>query len=172
MGKVPLAEAKRFLRYEPDSGLFFWLAAQGRQAAGSVAGTIRDCGHRQIRVAGRIVRANRLAWAFMTGEWPPDDMKVDHENRDPSDDRWSNLRLASDADNTANQSIRSDNTVGYPGIYAHKNGRFYAYLFRNNKRHCLGGFPSLEAAIAARRAAEAEHFGAFAPNHGEPSKCL
>lgn len=163
-------EAMALLRYDPATGDFIWKVRQGRQPAGSVAGTRKD-GYVQIGLLGRVVRAQRLAWLFMTGNWPPAGMKVDHENRVRSDNRWSNLRLADDADNTANQSVRSDNTSGYPGIYAHRNGRFYAHLYRNNKRHSLGGFPSLEAAIAARRAAEAEHFGAFAPNHGGPSPC-
>lgn len=123
---------------------------------------------------GKLYRSNRLAWLFMTGEWPPSGMKVDHENRRPADDRWSNLRLATDAENSANQNIRPDNTSGYPGVgFLKRTGRWFSYIHytkpgvpKATKVH-LGCFATKADAIAARKAAETQYFGAFAPQHGE-----
>lgn len=158
---LPHKEALKILSYDPETGVLRWKVARGRQPAGALAGTPKD-GYLSVRVHGVIVRAHRLIWFLVTGEWPSSNMTIDHVNRDRSDNRWINLRLATIGENTANQSLRTDNTTGERGIYAHKNGRFYAHINHLKKRISLGGFDSFDDAVAVRRAAERQYFGDFA----------
>lgn len=159
-------EAMALLRYDPETGRFFWTQRQGRQAAGSMAGKAR-CGYVTVTVLGRSVQAHRLAWLFMTGRWPPKPMSVDHVNRCRSDNRWANLRLADPHQNTANQSRRSDNSSGTIGVAFHRQiGRWRAYLSVRGKQIALGCYATREEAVAARLAAETKHFGEFAPQQG------
>jgi hypothetical protein len=174
MGSDFLEEVRKVITYEPDTGHFYWLVRQGRQAAGARAGSRRLRGYRQIRINGKMVQAGRLAWLFMKGEWPPEGIKIDHWNRQTDDNRWSNLRLATDAQNSANASIRPDNTSGYPGIHWQARAKLWcAYIHQKSpdparkksvKLH-LGYFKTKAEAIAARKAAEQHYFGAFAPKH-------
>jgi hypothetical protein len=81
------------LRYEPDTGNFFWVErAKGRQMdkpAGSV-----QANYREIRVDGVAYQAQRLAWLYVHGEFPPNGQRIRFENLDPLDTRIDNLRLA------------------------------------------------------------------------------
>jgi hypothetical protein len=82
---------RRVLHYDPATGLFTWRERlSNRIAVGQVAGSRHRYGHIQIRVDGQIYKAQRLAWLYMTGEWP--DHCVRHDNHDEADNRWSNLR--------------------------------------------------------------------------------
>jgi hypothetical protein len=47
-------------------------------------------------------RANRVIYFLMTGEWPLAAMLIHHRNRDPSDNRWANLRLCTPSENNCN----------------------------------------------------------------------
>jgi len=61
--------------------------------------------------------AHRLAWLYMAGAWPSG--VIDHMNGDPSDNRWSNLRDVTQAENNANRrKVRTDAGEGhaYPGV--------------------------------------------------------
>src|SRR5215204_1497527 len=102
------AEALRnALQYDPETGLFHWLASRKgvpRHKSGP-AGTIRLCtggSRRGICINGHRFYAYRLAFLYMTGDWPEDE--IDHINRDSTDDRWVNLRSATSSQNRVNRA--------------------------------------------------------------------
>jgi hypothetical protein len=131
--------------------------------AGTIAGSHDRRGYLRIRVYGRIYRAGRLAWLLMTGCWPTD--QIGHKNRDPSDNRWGNLREASAQLNARNQSLSKRNTTGFVGVdRGKKNGTYRATIVINGRKIHLGIFPTLEEAVAARRAAN-QRYG-FSQGHG------
>lgn len=84
------------LRYEPDTGDWFWLKrTSSRSKPGDRTGNIstnwkNGISRRYVRFNGKLHLSSRLAWFYMTGEWPK--QTIDHLNRDALDDRWSNLR--------------------------------------------------------------------------------
>lgn len=103
---------------------------------------------------------HRLAWLYMTGEWPTDE--IDHRDRDPSNNRWSNLREATHKQNLSNQGIHSNNRLGIRGVEKHGK-RFRAYLGVEGKKVILGWFDTAEEAGAARDAAGRDMRGEFYP---------
>ena len=62
---------RKLLKYVPATGVFRWRVHKGSQPHRSVAGSIHPPkGYREICIDGKIYRANRLAWIYMTGKWP------------------------------------------------------------------------------------------------------
>jgi len=62
--------------------------------------------------------AHRLAWLYMTGEWP--EKHIDHINGEATDNRFVNLRDVAHEENSKNLKIRYDNTSGFTGVNLHK----------------------------------------------------
>lgn len=94
----------------------------------------------------------------------PDDLVVDHINHNPLDNRKENLRICTQEQNMCNQSIRKDNKSGCPGVYyVERKSKWVAQIRINKKTKHLGYFNTIEEAIEARRQAEIEYFGEFAP---------
>ncbi|MBX3579886.1 MAG: HNH endonuclease [Rhizobiaceae bacterium] len=152
---------RELLSYDPTTGVFVWRVRRGPIAAGSVAGTPDGIGYIQIRIDRKHYRAQRLAWLYVTGEMPPH--QVDHVNGERSDNRWANLRKATNAQNSANQRLKRCNTSGFKGVCWHAGGRAWMARIRaNGKSHYLGLFGSREAAHAAYVAAADKLHGEFA----------
>jgi hypothetical protein len=84
-------ELKEYLHYNPDTGVFTWKKSTSkRMKVGSVAGS-HYSGTIGIVINKKPYRANRLAWLYMTGEWPACDLKP--INGIPEDIRWSNIKM-------------------------------------------------------------------------------
>jgi len=86
---------------------------------------------------------------------------VDHINMDKLDNRKSNLRLATSAQNKANKSKQSNNTSGYKGVYR-RNNRWLAKVVKQGKQHYAGIYKTREEAAKAYNAKAVEIFGDFA----------
>jgi hypothetical protein len=88
MTELTAERLRELLNYDPDTGVFTWrVRPVHSHRVGDIAGSVRTTrGYRLIGVAGRVYKAHRLAWLYMMGEWPKD--QIDHINRDPSDNRF------------------------------------------------------------------------------------
>lgn len=87
---------------------------------------------------------------------------VDHINRNTLDNRKSNLRFATNQENSFNKSIRSDNKSGYPGV-DFKNNKWRAKIKYNGNTIHLGYFIDKNEAILNRQLAEKYFFKEFSP---------
>ena len=85
-------------------------------------------------------------------------LTVDHEDRNPSNDKWRNLRLTT----KARQIVHSHNTSGILGVYQ-RGGKYCATIKFEYRQTWLGTFDTEDEAIAAREKAELKYFGKFAP---------
>lgn len=95
---------------------------------------------------------------------PPEGMVVDHINHNPLDNRRDNLRICTQHENCFNQSMRKNNTSGTTGIYLDKRSNtWHAQIRVGDRRIYIGYFKTKEEAAEARRQAEIEYFGEFAP---------
>jgi hypothetical protein len=155
------AQLREVLYYDPETGFFTRLVRGGRCPVGDVAGYVRPDGYRIIRVKGRNYRASRLAWLYMTGEWPA--AYVDHINCVRYDNRWINLRPADATQNMGNARKAADNTSGYKGVcWVAYRRKWKAQIGRNGESRHLGYFDCPAAAHAAYVAAAEKRFGEFA----------
>lgn len=168
-------ELLALLSYDAETGEVRWLVSGRRNKAGEIAGhfNVRD-GHRRVGINKRLYYASQLIWYMVTGHWPqwPDEY-VDHrETYGPKLDignRWGNLRIATPGNNQWNRRLQYNNTTGYPGVKHEKSGSWSAQIKKDYVCYRLGTFRSREAAIAARKAAEHEMYGAFRASHPDPS---
>lgn len=93
---------------------------------------------------------------------PPNDMQVDHINRNKLDNRRCNLRICTHQQNLFNTKIRSDNTSGVTGVsFDNKREKWRARIYANKKDMHLGYFDTFEDAVIARYKAEKKYFGDF-----------
>lgn len=166
---------RQLLDYDPDTGLFTWLPRDpvnqyvqtwNTRYANRVAGTFHNGKYVQINVEGKLYSCHRLAWLYVYGEFP--DRSVDHINRDPSDNRLCNLRLAEPHEQMQNLPIRRHNTSGHTGVsYAKHAKKWVARISHRRRLHHLGYYCTREAAAAAYRGAKAK-LHTFNP---EPPSC-
>ena len=109
---------------------------------------------RQLHIARYIMELN--------GVEIPDGYFVDHINRDPLDNRLSNLRVCTHGQNMKNRSYNFVGKSGHTGVY--KNGKKWkAVICCDGIVHNLGLYENIDDAIKARKIAEKEYFGEFAP---------
>lgn len=114
-------ELKDLLNYDPETGLFTWRFGRRKAAAGAVAGYLNELGYVRIRIFGKPYAAGRLAYFYMTGSWPANE--IDHMNGDSSNNSWANLRDVTGEWNEQNKGPSSSrNATGFMGVTQHKNG--------------------------------------------------
>ncbi len=155
-------QLREILHYDPDTGLFVWAQSRGKKTAkGKAAGSIDNYGYVVIRFDGSLWKGHRLAWLYMTGEWPK--VVVDHENLIRADNRWTNLRDATKGLNAANSKLAANNKAGFKGVSKHKKVPMWvAQITVNQKKIYLGLFRTPEEAHAVYMAAARKYFGEFA----------
>ena len=162
-GKALLTQQRlrELLSYDPETGDFRWLVSRGKVRVGGVAGTPNAKGHLQIRIDGVKYYAHRLAWLWAYGVWPLD--QIDHVNAVKDDNRLSNLRAASHAENARNRGAQKNNSSGLKCVYQRKDaGKWQASIRLDGKLKHLGTFTSAESASAAYAAAAHKYHGDFA----------
>ena len=148
------------LDYDPETGLFTWLVRTSiRIMAGDVAGCPTQSGYWRIGLDGHDYQAHVLAWFWVHGEWPTND--IDHIDGDGLNNRLDNLRDVPRNVNMHNVvAPYQNNTSGYRGASFHRqSGKWRASIGVNGKRVHLGLFDTPEEAHAAYMAAKAEHNG-------------
>lgn len=150
---------KSILQYDPDTGNFIWINHFGRRiVAGSIAGALNK-GYIEIGINLKKYKAHRLAWFYMTGKWPQ--RNIDHKDRNKVNNRWNNLREATDSQNHANSKIQKTNTSGFKGVRFLQN-KFHAGITVNGKGIYLGSRPTPEEAHELYKEAALKYFGEFA----------
>lgn len=155
MSSLTQHRLKELIHYCPDTGAFTWRVTVGSRAvAGQRAGTGAPGCRGQIRVDGKIYRYHRLAVLYVTGKWPPH--QVDHIDGDPSNNRWDNLRLATNSQNAkAFKKLSHKNKSGVRGVsWCRYRRRWYASIRYADKKVDLKCDGTLFGAVAARKSFE------------------
>lgn len=152
---------KELLSYDAATGQFTWnVSLRGRFAkAGAVAGGPHSEGYIWVGIDGQKHLAHRLAWLYMTGAFPSDD--VDHINGCRTDNRFANLRAATRAENLQNSKKKSGTLSQFKGVSKHKD-RWHAQIFCKGVRTSLKYHDTEVAAAKAYDQAATIMHGAFA----------
>lgn len=153
---------RELFRYDPETGEFYRkVKVNNRCPAGQRVGTINGSGYVILTVDYKIYLAHRLAWLYVHGELPSED--IDHINLDKADNRISNLRLATDSQNNANKRRTKANTSGFKGVSWQPHARaFKAQIRANGRSTHLGYRKTAEEAHQLYTEAASKHFGEYA----------
>ena len=154
---------KEFLHYNQDTGIFHWVVDRGNNVKmGDIAGTTWR-GYIFININKTMHRAHRLAWLYVYGEFPKNE--IDHINHKKNDNKISNLRVVTRVENCKNVSLARNSTSGVAGVYWHKNSKkWMAHIRKDGKLKYLGLFVDINEAKKVREKAKIEY--GYHPNHG------
>ena len=165
MREVPIDYLREALSYDPATGVLTWrerprthFLSDGnwrgwnKRYGGRMAGAGADREHRKVEITFMKktidLGAHRIAWAIVTGNWPLNE--IDHINRVRDDNRWVNLREATDAEQCWNSGKHANNTSGFVGVSWHKPlHKWRTQIQANTRKRRLGYFPTPELAHAA-----------------------
>ena len=145
---------REYFDYMCDGSLV-WIKRRGRRGKiGSTIGWVEDNGRSKCQFFNHKYELHRIIWFFHNGPIPVG-IEVSHIDKNPSNNRIENLRLASHIENTM-RSI--SNTSGFPGISWQKKDKLWVVMiFDNGKSRYCGSFKTIEEAIYARRQAELKY---------------
>lgn len=160
--QLPSADFLRsILSYNADTGVLTWKSRPGAstsdrcfnaQFAGKPVGS-RSKRHLMACVKSpehgkQRYLAHRVIWKIVTGDEPPP--LLDHRNGDGTDNRWVNLRAATDSQNLCNTPLSGRNTSGFKGVTYNKQiGRWVGAVVKDYESHFAGCFDTAEQANAA-----------------------
>lgn len=141
---------RRLFEYRPETGEFVRLVDTYRQHnKGSIAGSLMTNGYWEISIRGVRYYAHRLAWFYMTGEWPK---TIDHKDGDRINNRFGNLRSDTQGFNVQNQrrAASTNKYSGLLGVSPVKNSpKWRARIGVDGSSTHLGCFDTKELAHAA-----------------------
>lgn len=176
---------KKIVHYDPETGEFTWLprtpdmfksgyrTAEGNCAnwnaryAGTKAGAFDHYGRVQISVDDRLYKAHRLAWLYMTGEWPPEGLEVDHRDVNHANNKWDNLRIATRIENSRNRPVRRDNKLGIKNVsFDWERNKYIARVNIGSGVKLMKRFARLDDAIKFVSKLRSEHHKDFARHSG------
>lgn len=150
--QITAERLREVVAYNSESGNFTAKLPFGRHKVGDAVGTINIRGYVVFAVDGVSLFAHRAAWLYMTGEMPA--LHVDHENQNRADNRFANLRLATNSENLFNRGRNRNNKSGFKGVSFWKKGRKWrATITVNRRQRALGYFATAEEAHRAYAAA-------------------
>lgn len=158
--KLTRSRLCELLSFDTEKGIITWNHTMGGKAKkGQEAGALTENGYVAIRVDQRDYLAHRLMWLYVYGAFPV--LNIDHIDRDKTNNRPNNLRLATEKQNGENRSLKSKNASGHRGVFLRKylKSKPWAVSIMNNRKTIhIGYFATIEEAVVARREAEDKYF--------------
>ena len=148
---LTLARLRELFHYDPDTGVFTRKTNSGRGLAGRTAGIAHNQGYFCLCANGKKYLAHRLAWLYVTGEWPVND--IDHINGIRADNRFANLRDVTRSVNLQNRrspkNTARSRLLGVTFAKHKLNNPWVAQICFKGKTKRLGYFATEELAHAA-----------------------
>lgn len=172
---------KELIHYNPDTGIFTWKPRSikwfkslrefnrwNNRYSNTSAGNLhksKDTGtaYNIIRINYKAYKAHRLAFLYMVGTFPTEE--VDHEDGNGINNKFANLRLVNHIDNSKNRRKRTNNTSGVNGVhFCRTKLKYIPSISYKGERITLGAFNNFEKAIKVRKEAEIKYN--YHKNHG------
>lgn len=147
---LPSVERLAEVFYLEEDGILKWKKKPHPRCRhiepGAVAGSKKEDGYWRVTIDGSTYYSHRIAWKMATGQ-DPGQLEIDHINRDRSDNRASNLRLVTTAQNSLNRNAVGGAT-GEPCVFRTGRNRSPFKVIVNGCH--IGSFSSIEHAARAR----------------------
>jgi hypothetical protein len=155
------------LYYNPQFGVFVWKYRHksdftsehgylvfNAKFSGKIAGSLEE-GYLRLGVDGKKYLAHRLVWLYVHGEFPPE--YIDHINGNGCDNRITNLRAATNKENSQNRTRKNKGCKStLLGVHLRKDrGVYKAVIQVDSVSKYLGSFrteqEAHEAYVKAKR---------------------
>lgn len=135
---------------------FKWSAMKQRNTFYAVRGILTPEGE---RTTGYL---HRFIWELLNGPIP-DDMTIDHRDRDGLNNAGANLRLATHQQQNLNKGKQANNSSGFVGVsYRNDCGKWRTCVMADGRTKSLGHFDCpVNAAMAYDRYMYENHGGEF-----------
>jgi hypothetical protein len=151
------------LNYDPETGILTWkkrCSKFSNVVIGSEAGSIGTKGYRRITFTDGQKEAHRIAFLMYYGYLPD---CIDHIDRDPLNNKISNLRCATVAENTRNVGLTKSNKSGYKGISWNSRDMIWQCMISyKSKLKNIGSFKCKHEAARVYNLAARMYHGKFA----------
>lgn len=152
--KITAERIREIYDYNPETGEFI----RRIYSKGYVDNTIIS---HDLDVDGEKHELSRFIWLHYYGVWPSWNMVVDHRNRIRSDNKLTNLRLATYGQNNINKECQ--NQYGCKGIEFRNRRRCWVVrVWYEGKRTYIGSYEEFDEAKAAYEEAALRIQGEFA----------
>lgn len=119
---------------------------------------VDNSGYAVTTINGRAVYLHRM----ILGDAIPKGYEVDHADGDKLYNRRRNLRICKHRENLRNRGISKNNTSGYPGVFACRDGRYRVTIMVDYNAINIGRYNTFEEAVEARKKAEDNYHQGFA----------
>jgi hypothetical protein len=151
-GKLTAERLRELVHYDPETGLITRkVRTSNRIKVGEVCGSPNTDGYLVMCIGAVKHAIHRLAWLYMTGSFPPEE--IDHINGIRNDNRWCNLREANRSQNTQNTHKRRRADGGFVGVQ--KSGSVWKARIQVDKTLLLlGTYETIEEALEVYLAAK------------------
>ncbi len=153
---------RKLFNYNPEEGHLRWKVSRPKAIKGGIAGYIsKSDGYRYVCFDYNEMLSHRIIWLWMTGAWPK--CQIDHKNRIKSDNRWTNLREATNSQNNVNRPSGKSSNTGVTGVwYDKKRDQYRVKIQVKGHEYTIGRYNTFEEAKMWRKLAEEEFYGDFA----------
>lgn len=150
-------ELKEILDYNKNTGIFKWKVQRSQMKIGDISGHLKaNSGYIQIKIYRKNYFAHRLAWLYIYGYFPKND--IDHINHIRNDNRIKNIRDVTKSFNTKNLQLKPKAKSGIQGVYwFEKNKSWRARITVNGKHKTLKQSKDINKVIKARKEAELKY---------------
>jgi len=139
------------LSYHPNTGLFY--------RKGKLIGSSQPNGYLTVRINYKSYYLHRLAFLYMVGKFPKND--VDHINSNRADNSWLNLREATRSQNLMNRSTNVGKKLP-KNVYRYSTRRFRVQMKINGVKMHFGYFDTVEEAVAKATEMRIKYFEEYA----------
>jgi len=157
-------ELKNILHYNPKNGVFIWSKKISKKInTGDIAGDVNKRGYCRIGIRGKKYASHILAWIYIYGEAPENDL--DHIDHNKTNNKISNLRIVTPSENAMNQTMSKANKSGFNGVVWNKKaGKWMVQIAFERNQIYLGIYDDIHDAIEVRKEANIKY--GFHTNHG------
>ncbi len=153
---------KELVQYNPDTGEFHRIGKKSDEPIGTKSLHSKKT-YIRIWVYGKLHYAHRLAWLYMTGSFPKE--QIDHIDGNGLNNAFANLRDVTCQENNKNRRLSDASSTGIMGVcWDEDRKKWRSQVKHSGKNKFLGRFDKIEDAKQAREEA-CERLG-FHENHG------